>query len=532
MGTRLSVLLVDDDVAVLQFLRMMIDWEGLGLTLAGTCTNAADALELCRAAMPDLIMTDIGMPGMDGIELIKLVKERSVRPRFVILSCHDDFRYAQQAVQMGVEDYILKETLEPQAIVELLTRIKGKIENEDRLQSEFLKLHMQAHHSKSAMKEKWLRDLLSSPVSGNDSWMGQLESFGLSPLLPQFIPVVFRQHQYRLALKRYESDNILKFTMENAMEELLEEEPGALFFSYSAGEFFLLFNSRKDLTVNPYGQIDLLCRDIQRKLSQLLKLPMSVMIGELVCDLPGIKRQLLYLLQNGEQLFYAGRPEVVKGTDRRYAPATHEDPLESYYEFAELLNRFILEEQADAMAAVAPLMERFESRRFPPKAVKQFVFKLVLDMMLKLKFNHQYTNEKLQQELDQLGSIGELKEWLVDFVRDAVKLMEQISRQSKKVEIIDAQKYVLLHLDRKITLEEVADQLHLNPSYFSRLFKKETGETFIEYVTRVKMEKARELLNGSGKTLEAISLMLGYENKGYFVKVFKQHYGVAPSRYV
>jgi two-component system response regulator YesN len=110
MQKMLSVLLVDDDVAVLQFLRMMVNWEDHHLQLCGTCTNAYDALEICRESMPDLIVTDIGMPGMDGMALIEAVKEISQRPRFVILSCHDDFRYAKQAVQLGVEDYILKET--------------------------------------------------------------------------------------------------------------------------------------------------------------------------------------------------------------------------------------------------------------------------------------------------------------------------------------------------------------------------------------------------------------------------------------
>lgn len=191
-----------------------------------------------------------------------------------------------------------------------------------------------------------------------------------------------------------------------------------------------------------------------------------------------------------------------------------------------------MEVNTDASVAVDPFIEFISNRKFLPEAVKQFVFKLVLDIMIKLKFNQQYTNEKLLKELGQLGNVLELRDWLIDFVIEAISLMEQISRQSKKVEIVNAQKYVQLQLGKKITLEEVADHLHLNPSYFSRLFKKETGENFIEYVKRMKMEKAKELLNDSDKTVDSIAQILGYDNKGYFVKLFKQHFGVIPSRFV
>ncbi|NOV01672.1 response regulator [Paenibacillus sp. LMG 31457] len=527
-----SVLLVDDDVAVLQFLRMMIAWEDHQLQLAGTCTNAQDALQICRTSMPDLIVTDIGMPGMDGIEFIQAVKAISPRPRFVILSCHDDFRYAQKAVQIGVEDYILKETLEPQHLIDLIAKAKSKMEKEDELQFEVRNLHLQVNRNKSAAKEKWLRDLLSTPVLEDPSWIERLEDFGLNPILPHFIPVVCRLHRFRHALHRYESEDTVKFIVENAVEELLESERDKVIFSYSAKEFCLLFNIRKDLRINPFDQIAARCRDVQNKLTQVLKLPVSMVLGEMVGDPSGIKRQYGRLLQDSERLFYAWEPEFVKSSENSYSLALEKDPLAHYYVYADQLNRFMLDGNADPATVVEPFIQFISEHRFPPKSVKQFVFKLVLDMMLKLRFNQQYANEKLQRDLDQLASIGELQEWLTGIVKDAAELMEQIAKQSKKVEIIDAQKYIRRHLGRKITLEEVADHLHLNPSYFSRLFKKETGETFIEYVTRVKMERAKEILNGSDKTLETVAQMLGYESKGYFVKVFKQHYGVVPSRFV
>lgn len=527
-----SVLLVDDDVAVLEFLQVMIPWETCNFQLSGTCTNAYDALQKCREAMPDLIVTDIGMPGMDGIELIQAVKDISQHPRFVILSCHDEFRYAQQAVQLGVQDYILKETLDAQTVVNLLSTIKDKIEEENQLQTEVQKLHFQAHRSKSALKEKWLRDLLSSPVLEDPSWTRQLEEFGMHPVSPYFIPVIGRLHRVRDALIRYENEDTLKFIVENSVEELLQHEPDILFFSRSAKEFCLLFNFQKQLKYNPYDRITGLCKEVQQKLTKVLKLPVSILLGEMESERAGIKRQLAKMIPDAEQFFYSREAGFVQFNENDRIRFCEENLLTYYYDYAEHMNRLILEGNTDASTAVDPFIHFISTKKFPRKDVRQFVLKLVLDMLTKLKFNPHYTSEKVQQELEQLGNVGELQEWLIRFIEKAGSLMEQISKQSKNVEIVNAQKYVRLRLDQKITLEEAANHLHLNPSYFSRLFKKETGENFIEYVTRIKMEKAKELLIESNKTIETISQMLGYDNKGYFVKLFKQHYGVIPSKFV
>ncbi|MFF2480031.1 helix-turn-helix domain-containing protein [Paenibacillus sp. NPDC058071] len=528
-----TVLLVDDDVAVLEFLEKMLPWDEYGFRVAGVCTNGLEALDVCRMeGPPDLIVTDIGMPAMDGVTLIKEVKAISDRPRFVILSCHDDFRYAQKAVQLGVQDYMLKETMELEALTELLADVKAKIDADERLQNEMRTLHSRASRSKSMLKEQWLRDWLVSPISDNAAWLCQLRGFGLQSMLPSFIPVIGRLHEVNAAWKRYENEDTVKFIVENIAEELLGQESQVIFISVSSREFCLLFNCKKELKNSPYEQARTLARLVQQKLEQIAKLRYSMLIGELEVESAGMRKQLLHMLQATERFFYLREPQFVTMEEANKLTFNDEEPLAFYYDYAERINRAIVEASIDVPEAVEPFIQFVSIRKFEPQGVKRFVFKLVLDTMMKLKDTRHYTNEKVQRELEQIGNIGELRVWLIGFVREAVGLMEEIAKQSKKVEIVDAQKYVRQNLDRKISLEEVAAHLHLNPSYFSRLFKKETGQNFIEYVTRSKMEKARELLNGSDRTMELVAQQLGYENKSYFVKLFKEHYGMLPSKYV
>ncbi|WP_158602265.1 helix-turn-helix domain-containing protein [Cohnella endophytica] len=530
-----QAILVDDDVAVLEFLKQLVPWGEMGFELAGAFTNAYDALGHCKEAVPDLIVTDIGMPGMDGLAFIRELQAKATKSRFVILSCHDEFLYAQQAVQLGVQDYVLKETLTLESMQELIGKAKRGIDDERRLKLQVDRLHDQAHKSQSARKEKWLRDLLSYPVSEDGKLFEQLQEFGLNAKQGHFIPVCCRIHRYHDAIIRYNNEEMVKFIAENAAEELLREEQNLMFVGYSSQTFFLLCACRKELVVNPFEKVVRISNVIQQAFSKYLKIELSVLVGEMVSGGSELKRQTAALLETDE-LFYSHKPVVLKYSEiqQRQASATEQDLFQHYSDVAERLNRLLIENNggSESESVVDSFFSLVRSGKFPPSDVKQFVWKLALDMRLKLKFSRYFDKEKAQHDLGRMLNVSEVRDWLLLFMKEAVAEAEQISKKSKKTEIVDAQRYVQLQLHRKITLEEVADHLHLNPSYFSRLFKKESGENFIEYVTRLKMEKAKELLGESGHTVEKIALQLGYDNKSYFVKLFKQHYGTAPGRFV
>lgn len=528
-----QVMLVDDDVTVLEFLNRLVPWDELGFELVGKFTNALDAIRCCGQGerLPDLMITDIGMPGLDGLGLIQRLQAIGPEMQFVILSCHDEFHYAQQAVHLGVQDYILKETLSLESIRETVIRVKGKLKADHDLRLHVDRLNNQANRSRTVLKEKWLRNLLSNQVGDDPALFEQLREFGMKTELGHFIPVCCRIHRFHDAMERYRHEDMVKFIVENAVEELLREENDLLFFSYSAQEFFLLHASGKDLASNPYEQMIRVSRRLQRAFFQYLKLGISVLIGEKVAIGSDLKRQFPKLLVAAEAFFYSEGPVIAKLCDLPQLPP-QEDLFMFYPEYSDKLNRLLLEENGDIEPVADSFVEFLRERKYRPSSVKPFVWKLALDLQMKLKFKLHFDKEKMQHDISQMLHYSEIRDWLLQFIREAVKHAELISRQSKKAEIVDAQKYVQLNLERKITLEEVAGLLHLNVSYFSRLFKKETGENFIEYVTRVKMEQAGLLLTSPGNTVEKVALMLGYDNKSYFVKLFKQHFGVSPSRYI
>jgi two-component system response regulator YesN len=210
--------------------------------------------------------------------------------------------------------------------------------------------------------------------------------------------------------------------------------------------------------------------------------------------------------------------------------------LGQYMPALDELRHVVFEERADLIDAyVSKWIDYIQYNRFRPLDVKEWLLKMILDIRLRLKslqnYHSDYSTELLHHDVLELTNIRELERWLKDYLRQAIDWAGQVYRESHNREIIECQRYVYNHLDRKVSLEDAAAHLHLHPSYLSRLFKRETGENFVEYVTRLKMEKAKELLEMSDRTIEDIADMLGYDNKNYFGKLFKAHTGTLPSVY-
>jgi two-component system response regulator YesN len=143
----------------------------------------------------------------------------------------------------------------------------------------------------------------------------------------------------------------------------------------------------------------------------------------------------------------------------------------------------------------------------------------------------EFDADSLHKEIVEMETLSELRFWLTEHLEAVAALKGSGAGTSKRSEVMEACRYVSLRLNARISLDEVADHLHLNASYFSRLFKKESGFTFIEYVTQLKRERAKELLDQTNNTVGGICELLGYDNQSYFIKTFKTHAGVTPVEY-
>jgi two-component system response regulator YesN len=529
-----KVILVDDDYPVLEFLSEAIDWEQLGLTLQGVFENGLNAWEHAQIEMPDILITDIGMPKMDGLELIRRMKEKKPNLRAGILSCHSEFHYAQQALKLHVQDYLLKETLDPEDLQKLLAQFVESLLAEQSIQVQQTKLQHIVDRNKEIMKDKFFSNTIQQPILDMDQWKAEAETFGLHLNRSAYLPVIGFINSYRPALQRFVSGDILQFAIDNVMEEMIRSEaPLSVHFAYGTKESFYLHPVAPGLKVNGYDEAANLLQRVQTALKKSLKINVSFMIGDIYHQPHELKQGLIRLIANTDQRFYMEESAIVKYREVTFG---QEDLFSWYDQACEQFRTLMMEKDKDAVIpTVSYWIALLQQHRFAPDTIKDWVLKLLLDLKLKLQsmqqFRSIYTVDIMHQEIVEIDSLAELKHWLIDYFHSVLSVVGDILDSSKRSEVMDARQYVSMHLNKRISLEEVAEHLHLNPSYFSRLFKKETGETFIEFVTRLKISRAKELLDQTNQSAGKICELLGYDNQSYFIKLFKANVGVTPIEY-
>ncbi|TXK80606.1 response regulator [Paenibacillus sp. N3.4] len=529
-----KVMLVDDDYPVLELLSNAIDWNKLDMEVMGLFENGAVALEAAQAETPDIIVTDIGMPRMNGLELIRELKDKHPRIRVAILSCHNEFHFAQQAMKLNVQDYLLKDTLDPEDLQKLLKQFRTSLDEEkDTLEQQSQLRHL-VDRNREQHKESFLRATIHEPLLNEGVWSREAEAFGLRISGRSCLPVACYIDSQRMARQRFVSDDVLRFALNNMLEEVLHsEEPEAVHFTYDVLRSFIFIPSVNGIKTNPYDRVLPLLAKLQSMVDKTLKIRISFMIGKIGMNPTDIKQELNGLLGAYGQRFYMKAKSIAKKEPVIYS---ERDLFAVYDEAVSSLREMLIESNP---TKVQPMIEHWmaylRTNCFPPETVKDWILKLVLDLKLKLKsmqlFRNHFSVEVLHRELLEMDTLEEMGEWMVHFFTSFYIVAEEVKVLSKRPEVLDACQYVSLHLNRKISLDEVAEQLFLNPSYFSRLFKKETGETFIEYVSRMKVARAKELLDQTNMSVARICESLGYDNHSYFIKMFKTVAGATPLEY-
>jgi len=529
------VIMVDDDYPVLELLSEAIDWTELGYELQGMYENGAVAYQAVSSTPPDVVITDIGMPRMNGIELLRELKAVKDDLKAIILTCHDDFEFAKQALQLGVHEYMLKETFVPEDLRALLTEMKRRLDVERQALREMDRLQRLAHTSSMLVKQRFIRQLLQQPLLHVGSWQEEARPYGIAfDAGLSCLPVLAYVDDYLSVKSRFIQEDTLLFAVSNVFDEALSDiDSRAVHFVYDAKRSFVLINYRPTIASSIYTEATAMLSRMQAVLKRTLKLSMSFIIGETSRSPQELQASLLKLSSAVCQRFYMNAGDItVLG-----AETEGQDDLFSWYdaamnEFRELL---VQGDTARIHEAMKGWMERIRRSRCRPEQVKDWALKLLLDMKLKLhalgSFRAANSADVLHKEADGLDTLAELEAWLLrHFCALADRMVELVGR-SGRIEIQQACQYVERHMDKRITLDEVAAHLHLNASYFSRLFHKENGMTFIEYVTHVKINRAKELLDQTTHSIGKICEMLGYDNQSYFIKTFKNYVGLTPSEY-
>ncbi|GMX63530.1 hypothetical protein Elgi_31190 [Paenibacillus elgii] len=530
-----TVFVVDDDLPVLHYLKEALPWEAVQCRLGGCFQDPEEALSAAGASQVDILVTDIGMPGMDGMALIRAMRALHPGLKVVILSCHDEFDYAQQALKLHVTDYVLKETMTAGLIGDLLMQMSEALDAERTSEAAKRDMEAKVKQNDSLLRQAFMLHTIQSPLLHVREWERRAQEYGIDLSQGERVPVLAFPDRPREAVARFRSPELLRDTAENILTEVLGSGACEV-FPYQQGELLLLFPFSSEHRIGSWKRVEEMLRAQQKCLLQYAKVSYSFMIG-LPCKEPlRLKENLAALIGLGKERFYMPHGSVGRMEQALPVAGLGDELLAQYVPALEDFRQLVLQEKTDSIAAaVGQWMGVMRENRFHPVEVKEWTLKIVLEIRLRLKSlqmtQTSFSSGLLHHDVMELASLQELGEWLQHFLNQAVECAGRIRKESKRREVLECQRFVTSKWQERVGLEEAAAHLHLHPNYLSRLFKRETGENFVEFVTRTKMEKAQELLERTDKTVEEIAAMLSYENKNYFTKLFKAHTGALPSLY-
>ncbi|KIL41301.1 hypothetical protein SD70_07525 [Gordoniibacillus kamchatkensis] len=526
-----KILLVDDEAVVREAVKERIDWTACGYEFVGDCENGLEAVELAERHRPDVVLTDICMPFMDGLELTRHLAKSGSAARVVILTGHEHFDYAQQAVKLKVNDYILK-PITAAELTEVLGRIRAEMDAEAGRHEDLLRLRQQLNESFPLLKERFLERLVTSKLRASDV-PGKLDYFQirLTGAVHTALVVDIDDFGRHLAERPEADEELLRFAAFNIVQEIA-----------AAG---VVFRDREEriialLSAGDAAELDECAQsaaeEIRQSVGKYLKFTVTVGIGRM-CTAPqdlhlsyrsGLDALGYRLLVGKNSVIRIGDMEA-RGAPR---PARQNEWISSIATCIRTGSHEQMERSIEDMIGCL-------KNDFTPidkcRTLLQVVTLSIVQVIQELGVDEAGIFADPSGPLAALGelkTLDDMERWLKRVCGQAVQAAAELRNDYNRLQVEKALQYIREHYrEEHISLQTVCQHTHMSVSYFSSLFKHYTGKTFVEALTGERIEKAKELLNLSPLKTYQIAAEAGYRDPHYFSAIFKKWTGLTPTEY-
>lgn len=540
----LKIFLAEDEVIVRETIKRMIPWEELGFELVGEAADGEMALPLLIRQKPDLLITDIKMPFMDGLTLAKLAKKELPELKIVILSGYDDFNYAKQAISIGVEDYLLK-PITKNALIERLSEIRSRYEHEKTQKEYYEKFQreMQAYEKNSS------RDFFEALVCGSMDMMEvykKAEKLGLDIVAEAYNILIFTMNSEEDFSGQKEGYSEWEAESLEMMEGFFSGNPLAMLFRSNIFSYGVLLKGQKE-------NIEKITKECVKKIKGILNRKESkrewfLAVGQPVERLSQIKKsyhtaarafsqRYLYdenILYYNEMEMMEHRSGQADTNDNAYLKKVDVNALNPA-----ILQKFLsngLQEETENFVKdyfYAIGQEPMESLVFRNYVILNVRFS-VLSFLKSLGCDTEEMEPENTEEI--LAESGKNIESAIAYaekmVSQAITIRDQNSGNKNRSILKTAVDFIESHyMEEEISLNTVANVANVSANHFSALFSQNMGQTFIEYLTSLRMNKAKELLRCTGMRSSEIAGEVGYKDAHYFSYLFKKTQGMTPSEY-
>lgn len=519
------ILIVDDEPFIVNGLKLSVDWEKIGVSAVLTAHNARQAKEIFGSSKVDIMLCDIEMPEESGLELLAWVKEHSPSTESVFLTCHADFSFARQAIELGSSDYILK-PVPPEKLEAVIQKIIDKIRKQNQL-AEQSQSWVQQH---PLFIDRFWLDLVHLVIPPGETAVRQAMNERKIPYDADMRvwPVLIHVQRWHKKLQPRD-EKILEYALKNAAEEMIRElSAKAKVITLDRRKLLALIEIEPDPGIRS-EQLQVMFESFIQSCRPYFYCDISCYIGH-VSPMHGIAKrteQLLKLQTNNvaynNHVFMQGtaseQQSLIPMPDMKiwYVMLAKGSKSELISEAEQYLNALVNHSGFDALS-----LSHFH---------QNFLQILYAFLQQKNIEARQLFQDSTSAELSRqaLHSIPDMLHWVRYVTDKAIGQVQEIEQSHSVVE--KARRYIDRHLDQELSREALAAQFYLNPDYMDRLFKKEAGMSMKEYLSNERLRVSEELLAKTDLPVTEIAMQVGYNSISAFTRLFKRHTDLNPSEY-
>jgi Response regulator containing CheY-like receiver domain and AraC-type DNA-binding domain len=533
-----KLIFVDDEEEVRKGIVEKIEWNKHGFEIAGEAENGIEALEIAEKVVPDVIITDIKMPFMDGLTLAEKIREKFPAARIVILTGFDEFEYAQRAIKLDVIEYVLK-PISAKELTDVLLKIKAKIDKEMARKKDIETLKDYYKKSLPLLREKFLISLIKSRFD-REEIMEKAHTYGIDTSGKLFAVSVMKIDfgsgtEDGPSMYMPEDKELAKVAVFNIVNEVIDKYGSGVAFMHN-DYIVIIFSSDSDDRELFMARILSNLEEIRQSIKRYHKFSVTCGVGTIYSDITNVRVSYDNAVTAVDYRLILGRNRIIciedlepQCTERIVFDQAKEHSLMSCIKVgtAEEVNETIGNLFKEVINAKAP----YKDYQLYLMEILTTILKAARDLNVDMDslFGDNYN---LFNEAFKFNDLEEAQKW---FMQTCLKIRGYVSKDRQdtcKLIVDKAIEYLKgNYSDSEITIEKVCGLLHISPTYFSTIFKRETKLTFINYLTQVRMEAAKELLRTTSMKTFEIAKIVGYSEPNYFSYCFKRNFNTSPSEF-
>ncbi|MDO4174924.1 MAG: response regulator [Eubacteriales bacterium] len=519
-----GVIIVDDDAVMRMSLRMMIDWESEGFLLLGEAENGLEAQKLMQEVRPAIVITDMKMPVMNGVDFIRTLEHMPHKPSVVVLSSYDDYELVRESMKLGAVDYLLKTDLSAEKLLQTLRPLRKQPSDGKNT------VHL------DALRANLIKNIISRFFLSDHDLAMQLQQASVVFHGEPVWCLVLKANASMEQIRNEEEYRTICVSLIHIAEEIAQDYMDAFCAEGFTGEFYLLGTLHLS-DAQAQQRIQNMAERLAKMLEQYLDILVSIGIScgkKTVQGLFDACRQAQLAARRAaleKQTFFMMYPH---GESQGHSAETHYHILDDTCQLDQAILR-------SDIAMIHTSMQKLQHTILAaPVTVfeqQQMAADLLIHICESLRQSHQKKKVPAvtaAQRLDELSQINQpkvLQDWMEVLEATLCDGLASASTNKRNTDVTRAQAYIDIHYAEDITLPALAKQLEITPGYLSTLMKRELGMTFSEYVLHVRMEHAKQLLEQEDLHIYEVATRVGYNNQYYFNSLFKRVFGVSPGQY-